>query len=218
MSLNKAWSSRKIINYFSNNRLAFSDLYEGEKYLISKYIKKNESVLDIGCAQGGMFKILKKKFSNINYTGIDFNKKMINLAKKKNKKNIFFYYDKNSYYKFFNKKFDVVIIFGILHLNLNWKKILINAYKVANKRVLFDLRFSLINKKNLKSYLSLNFDKSSKNFTVPYVLLKKRNLLRFIKDKFKNSLLDEYSYIGKPSKYSSIKSKVVFANYCLMKK
>ena len=63
MSLNKAWSSKKIVSYFYNNRSTFNSLYKGEKYLISKYVKKNNTVLDIGCAQGGLFKILKKKFS-----------------------------------------------------------------------------------------------------------------------------------------------------------
>ena len=217
MSLKKAWSSKEIISYFSNNRSTFASLYEGEKYLISEYINKGDTVLDIGCAQGGMFKILKKKFGSINYTGIDFNKNMINLAKKKYKKNIFFYYTKNNYYKFFKKKFDVVIVFGILHLNSNWKSILINAYKVAKTSILFDLRFVLYKNNNLNNYLSLNFDKDSKKLAIPYILLKKKDFLKFVKDKFNLSILDNYSYIGNPSKYSSIKSKIVFANCCLKK-
>ena len=218
MSLNKAWSSKKIVSYFNNNRATFNSLYKGEKYLISKYVKKNDTVLDIGCAQGGLFKILKKKFSNIDYTGLDFNKEMINLAKKKiDKKNFFLFKGKN-YYSFFKKKFDVVIIFGILHLNPNWKSILINAYKVAKKRVLFDLRFASNQNSNLKNYLSLNFDnKKSKKFAIPYLLLEKKETIKFFKGKFRNSIFDNYSYAGKPSKYSSIESKIVFANFCLKK-
>jgi len=218
MSLNKAWSSKKIVSYFYNNRSTFNSLYRGEKYLISKYVKKNDTVLDIGCAQGGLFKILKKKFGNIDYTGLDFNKEMINLAKKKiDKKNFFLFKGKN-YYSFFKKKFDVVIIFGILHLNPNWKSILINAYKVAKKRVLFDLRFASNQNSNLKNYLSLNFDnKKSKKFAIPYLLLEKKETIKFFKGKFRNSIFDNYSYAGKPSKYSSIESKIVFANFCLKK-
>ena len=91
MSLSIAWDSKKIVNYFSNNRSTFNSLYKGEKYLISKYIKKNNSILDIGCAQGGMYNILKKRFPKIDYTGVDFNKKMIILAKKKYNKKFFFF-------------------------------------------------------------------------------------------------------------------------------
>lgn len=217
MSLNKAWSSKKIVSYFYNNRSTFNSLYKGEKYLITKYVKKNDTVLDIGCAQGGLFKILKKKFSNINYTGLDFNKEMINLAKKKIDKKKFFLFKGKNYYSFFKKRFDVVIIFGILHLNTNWKSILINAYKVAKKKVLFDLRFASNQNSNLKNYLSLNFDNRSKKFLIPYLLVKKKETLKFFKDKFRNSTIDNYSYTGKPSKYSSIQSKIVFANFCLKK-
>jgi len=218
MSLNKAWSSKKIVSYFNNNRATFNSLYKGEKYLISKYVKKTDTVLDIGCAQGGLFKILKKKFGNIDYTGLDFNKEMINLAKKKIDKNLFFLFTGNNYYSFFKKKFDVVVIFGILHLNPNWKSILINAYKVAKKRVLFDLRFTSNQDYHLKNYLSLNFDKKkSKKFSIPYLVLEKKETIKYFKDKFRNSIFDNYSYAGKPSKYSSIQSKIVFANFCLKK-
>jgi ubiquinone/menaquinone biosynthesis C-methylase UbiE len=217
MSLNKAWSSKKIVSYFYNNRSTFNSLYKGEKYLITKYVKKNDTILDIGCAQGGLFKILKKKFSNIDYTGLDFNKEMINLAKKKIDKKKFFLFKGKNYYSFFKKRFDVVIIFGILHLNTNWKSILINAYKVAKKKVLFDLRFASNQNSNLQNYLSLNFDNRSKKFLIPYLLVKKKETLKFFKDKFRNSTIDNYSYTGKPSKYSSIQSKIVFANFCLKK-
>jgi hypothetical protein len=142
---------------------------------------------------------------------------MINLAKKKiDKKNFFLFKGKN-YYSFFKKRFDVVIIFGILHLNTNWKSILINAYKVAKKKVLFDLRFASNQNSNLKNYLSLNFDNRSKKFSIPYLLVEKKKTLKFLKDKFRNSTIDNYSYTGKPSKYSSIQSKIVFANFCLKK-
>ena len=134
MSLNKIWNAKEIVKFFNNNRSTYSSLYKGEKYLISKYIEKNESVLDIGCAQGGMYKILKKKFRKIDYTGVDFNKKMINFAKNKCNYEKFYFYKNNNYLSFFKKKFDVVIIFGILHLNYDWKNILINAHKVAKKK------------------------------------------------------------------------------------
>ena len=220
MSLNKAWNSRKIVNYFSNNRSTFNSLYKGEKYLISRYIKKNNSILDIGCAQGGIFNILKKRFPKIDYTGLDFNKKMIILAKQKYNNKNFFFYDKKNYYSFFKKKFDVVIVFGILHLNPNWKNILINAYKVAKRSILFDLRFSKIKNKSFHNYLSLNLDNKSrrKKYSIPYILLKKKEVLKFFKVKFGDSILDSYLYTGKPSKYSSIQSEIIFANYCLKKK
>jgi hypothetical protein len=45
--------------------------------------------------------------------------------------------------------------------SLDWKNILINAHKVAKKKILFDLRFSLL-KKISTNYLSLNLDNKNK--------------------------------------------------------
>ena len=216
MLLNKIWNAKEIVNFFNNNRSSYCSLYKGEKYLISRYIKKNDTILDIGCAQGGMYKILKKKFGKINYTGIDFNKKMIEIAKKKNNYKKFYFCNNNNYLRFFKKKFDSVIIFGILHLNYDWKNILINAYKISKKKILFDLRFSLFNNKT-KNYLSLSLYNKSKKSLVPYVLIKESEYLNFINKKFKDCKLDTYSYKGKASKYSTVRSEVIFANCCLEK-
>ena len=101
MQLNNSWNSKTIQKQLLETRTKYSDLYRGEKYLISKFIKNNDSVLDIGCGQGGLFKILNKKYKNISYTGIDFNKNMIEFAKSNYSEAKFYYSIKNDYMKFF---------------------------------------------------------------------------------------------------------------------
>ena len=66
MQLNNSWNSKTIQKQLLETRTKYSDLYRGEKYLISKFIKNNDSVLDIGCGQGGLFKILNKKYKTYN--------------------------------------------------------------------------------------------------------------------------------------------------------
>ena len=58
---------------------------------------------------------------------------MIINAKKKYPKSNFKYYAGSNYKNFLKKKYDYVIIFGVLHLNLNWRKILINAKEISKK-------------------------------------------------------------------------------------
>ena len=219
MSLSKAWSSKEIIKFFKSNRSTFNSLYKGEKYLLSKYVDKSCTILDIGCAQGGMYRILKNKFKNINYTGVDFNKKMITLAKKKYPRTKFHHLSHINYPSFFKKKFDVVIIFGILHLNSNWRHIIKAAYKVASNYIMFDLRCVLnLNKlEDLKNYINLDFKNESKKFQIPYIVLEKKSVLKYFKKIFKDCKIDNYNYTGKASKYSNIKSKIIFSNYCLKK-
>lgn len=48
---------------------------------ISKYVKNNCSILDIGCASGFLYDLLKNK--NIKYSGIDYNKHFVDYNKKR---------------------------------------------------------------------------------------------------------------------------------------
>ena len=49
------------LKFFTNKRNKFADLYKGEKIILNSIIDNKLSVLDYGCATGGMYKILKKK-------------------------------------------------------------------------------------------------------------------------------------------------------------
>ena len=77
------WGLKPSIEYFKSKRKNISDLYEGEKKIFSKIMFEKCSILDIVCAEGGFIKIIKSFIKNFDYTGVDVNPKMINLAKKK---------------------------------------------------------------------------------------------------------------------------------------
>ena len=96
-----------------------------------------------------------------------------------------------------------MIIFGTLHVNSNWKKMLLEAYKVSSKYVLFDLRLKISNKQKTKNMLDLNLNKNKKLLIPYYLLVEKLNI--FFKKKFPTASLDIYSYEGKPSIYSDIR-------------
>lgn len=217
MRLDNTWGSKSILKHIGDTRAKFNQLYKGEKYLISRFIKNNDSVLDIGCGQGGLCKILNKKFKKIKYTGVDFNKQMIDLAKSNFSNGKFYWFTKKNYHRFFKKKFDVVIIFGILHLNPNWDRILLNASKVSKRVIIFDHRIELktTNKKNL--FLDLDFEKRDKKFRINYFLLKKNYLENFIKLKMKKFNVNKFYYSGYASKFSNIRNKITFANIGLFK-
>ena len=71
------WSLPEVVKYFDKQRNNFDKLYEGEKFFLDKILNKQMSVLDIGCAQGGLYKILKKKYFIKDYLGIDISRNMI---------------------------------------------------------------------------------------------------------------------------------------------
>lgn len=218
MKLEKAWNSKTIQKHIGDSRIKYNQLYKGEKYLISKFIKNNDRILDIGCGQGGLCAILQKKYKKIYYTGIDFNKKMIKVAKSNFTDGQFYHYAENNYIRFLKRKYDVVVIFGILHLNSDWKKILINASKVADRAILFDHRVEF--EENIKQNFYLDLDSKSRNkkYRINYILLRKNNLENFLKLKIKKFFCEQFNYNGFASKLSNIKKKITFANVALVKK
>jgi len=211
-NINNSWSQKKIIKYISENRKNYNDLYLGEKILLNEYFKKGCSVLDVGCAQGGFVNILSQIEKKFSYLGIDYNEEMLAIAKKKQPNYKFINIKKNNFSKYINQKFDLVIIFGILHLNKDWKKIIKEGYKLTKKYLIFDLRES--NKKISKN-IYLNLGNSKKK--IPYNVIETKKIEIFLKNEFKNKKIVKVSYDGLSSKYSNHKSKITFGNYCLYK-
>ena len=211
-NINNSWSQKKIIEYISENRKNYKDLYLGEKILLNEYFKKGYSVLDVGCAQGGFVNILSQREKKFSYLGIDYNEEMLAIAKKKQPKYKFINIKKNNFSKYINQKFDLVIIFGILHLNKDWKKIIKEGYKLTKKYLIFDLRES---DKKISKNIYLNLGDSKKK--IPYNIIETKKIENFLKNEFKNKKIVKVSYGGLSSKYSNHKSKITFGNYCLYK-
>ena len=209
-NINSSWSQKEIIKHISENRKSYKDLYLGEKILLDQFFKKNFSVLDLGCAQGGFINILNHLEKKYTYLGVDYNQKMLDLAKKKNPNFKFLNIKNNNFSKYINQKFDLVIIFGILHLNKDWKKIIKEAYKLSKKYVIFDLREC--NKKISKN-IYLNLIDSGKK--IPYNILQKKKVENFLNNEFKNKKIVRVSYSGLPIEHSNHKSEIIFGNYCI---
>ena len=88
---------------------------------------------------------------------------MLAIAKKKKPNYKFINIKKNNFSKYINQKFDLVIIFGILHLNKDWKKIIKEGYKLTKKYLIFDLRES---DKKISKNIYLNLGNSKKKISI----------------------------------------------------
>ena len=99
-------------NLYNKPKESFKLLYEILRKKISK--NKNYEILDVGCANGELLYFLNKKFNNIKLHGIDVRSDLLKLAKKKlpsdiNLKKVDFNKKQN-----FNKKFDIIIVSGVI--------------------------------------------------------------------------------------------------------
>jgi len=84
------------------------------EFVIKK--SKGKELLDVGCGHGWHDKFLKKRFK---VTGVDLNKPILKLAKKRNPEVKYFLGDMRTFN--LKKKFDVVLSFDAMIYNLNYK-------------------------------------------------------------------------------------------------
>tara|TARA_X000001036_G_C20561608_1_gene758708 strand:+ start:150 stop:917 length:768 start_codon:yes stop_codon:yes gene_type:complete len=86
--------------------------------IIKKIYKKNNKILDFGCAAGHFYNSLKKIDKNINYFGFDATKDYITYAKKHFSKEKYVKFDVQNLFsmskKYYNK-FDIVFCSNVLH-------------------------------------------------------------------------------------------------------
>ena len=125
-------------------RAKYSDLEISKKKIFSKLNLNGKKILDVGCASGDFFKVLKKKYNKIDYHGIDLDKKCILSAKKKFGSSARFdtldIFDK----KLNNKSYDIIMVWNLFYMIPNWKNFLIRCADLSKKHVIFDnkLKFS----------------------------------------------------------------------------
>lgn len=85
--------------------------------ILKKIYKKNDKILDFGCAAGHYYNSIKRLNKNIKYTGFDVIKEYIDFAKKFFLKNKNVFFDIQSIFKLnkkYFKKFDIVFCCNVL--------------------------------------------------------------------------------------------------------
>jgi len=85
--------------------------------IIKKFYKKNDQILDFGCAAGHFYNSLKKIDKDISYCGFDSTKRYIQFAKKHFKNNKKVNFDIQNIFllsKKYHKKFDIVFCSNVL--------------------------------------------------------------------------------------------------------
>ena len=99
----------KIAEEFSTTR---EKVWKEIGFLFDDYVTPGDKILDLGCGNGRFFELLKDK--DINYIGVDFSEKLIEIAKKKYPKVKFQVADALDL-PFPNNYFDKIYSIAVLH-------------------------------------------------------------------------------------------------------
>ncbi len=201
---------KSSLNYWKSHRNKLDDLYPSERYFLYPTPKSTKSVLDVGCAAGGSFDFCREAKSNIDYTGIDISKKLINIANEFHPKGIFFVYDGHEI-TFKENKFDLVFSIGVLHHLHHWRGMIKQMVKCSSSSTIFDIR--LTNKETLdntkKYYQYVTFDDKQKSKTaISYLVFNIDDFKNFMKQCFGSGgyRVESYGYYAKPTDLANIPS------------
>ncbi|CDI06458.1 class I SAM-dependent methyltransferase [Candidatus Nitrosotenuis uzonensis] len=99
----------------------------------------NSKILDIGCGFGDLYSFIKKKRIKTKYTGIDINKKFIEVAKQKHPLTRFFVRDIEE--RKFREKFDWVFAVGTTNKAGSYRYVedlLTEMFRIAKKGIAMD--------------------------------------------------------------------------------
>ena len=217
------WGKKNVVEFYANNRNKTSDLYLSEKKPLS-YVKKNKikSIIDYGCAVGGFYKIFQKYFNkNISYHGLDTEKNVIIVAKKKFKKfkKAKFTNIKKGKLKEKKNKYSLSFCTGVLNHNNDYKSIISELIRVSSNYIFIDsprvhLGKNFVGKLNLTSRFPSEIMKNNivNNYTVNL-----KSYFLFLKKLFKKKKISKAIFfcgnLPYKKKYLKINKKIYFLTF-----
>ena len=209
---NIIYKKKDIKEFFSKDRIRWEQFYESEQKVIYKTIldlkerKEQLSVLDVGCACGGLGIVLREKFNINNYTGIEINSQAAKYAKHLNPD---FQIISEDFLKVSNSLednyYDIAFSLSCIDWQNNFDLMLKELFAKVKPggNLLVSLRLTIkksINDIN-KSYQYINYEGKKLGEIAPYVIFNINDLL----DNFKKLNIDNlyaYGYNGRPSETS----------------
>ena len=169
MSTAKEWSNQSAIDYYSENRHEISDLYPSETIFLPRVLFPGAKVLDVGCASGGFFNIMRSYEPHIEYTGVDLSERAVELAKERYPEATFIVTE-GFELVFANNTFDVVHCTSVFNNEPNYQAMLQEMYRVSNRFVLMDIRLLKGIGRQAESVYNIQFNSERVEANVPYVV------------------------------------------------
>ncbi len=179
MSTAEEWSNKSAIDFYYQNRHEVSDLYPSEKIFLPRVLFPGAKVLDVGCASGGFFNIMRTFEPQIDYTGIDLSDKAVELAVERYPEANFIV-TKGFGLPFDDNAFDIVHCTSVFNNEPNYQGMLEEMYRVTNRFVLVDIRLLKGIGKQLESVYNIQFNGKEVEATVPYVVNDADEVANFI--------------------------------------
>lgn len=167
----------EIPDYFSSNRVKIDQFYDNERDLFAYLpLSSSTSVLDIGCACGGLGQVLSHNFSVFSYTGIELNTDACRIARTSlPSAEIINSAFGESIPSLINRQFDVVFSLSCIDWNTCFFESLTSSWAHVRPGGFLALSLRLTLEKTLNnaslSYQYINYSDELKGSKAPYVVI-----------------------------------------------
>lgn len=182
METANAWSQPSAIDFYYKHRHEVSDLYPSERVFLPRVLFPGIKVLDVGCASGGFFNIMRTLEPAIDYTGIDIVETAIDLARQRYPEARFEVTD-GEVIPFDDGTFDLVHCTSVLNNTPRYPEIWKEMYRVSNRFVLADMRLLKdIGGRGSEqdSRYTIQFEGQDQEAVVPYVVSDADEVISFL--------------------------------------
>ena len=233
--MNIHYQSDNIQKFYSAHRTKWADFYASEQFVFERVFSKEkpiQTVLDVGCASGGLGTALAERFGVDQYFGVDINPQAISAATAKERsgpqRSRFICGDiAQPLAELENRKYDLVCCLGCADWNLEPLKIISRCWDFVGDdgEMIISLRLTKNATLNdiCKSYQFIHFDASPPtggeeraNYVV-FNIGDAFGLINNLAPRPSHTLV--YGYWGKPSRTAVTRySDIVFSVFALRKK
>jgi SAM-dependent methyltransferase len=185
-----AWAHARVVDFYATKRQTPHELYESERAILEPVITRCRSVLDVGCAAGGLSEALRLLNPQLRYVGVDAVPAMIAQARWRHP-GVQFEVSDGSRLSFPDGAFDQVLCTSVLHHNPDYERMIAELYRVARHGCVLDLPRLVIEPDAFDpatSYMVLDErfagdgspSEETRSTIVPYVLANPRPLFEWL--------------------------------------
>lgn len=218
----EAWGLPRVLDFFEARRATTDEVYPSEWFFLRDRLRDGMTVLDVGCAQGGFARVLGEHLGAFSYTGVDINADMVARARAKHPGHAFHHVAEGDLAVLGERRFDLVIVLGILHLHEAWRDTLAAAWRHTGGCLVFDLRETHLPtiEDKARSYFRMDFHGGGPEHaetTLPYNVVNAGEALAVVTETCRGAArISHYGYLHAVSPAAVCPLDEVMANtYCV---
>lgn len=226
---NIEYKSQQIKQYYQANRTQWSQFYPSEQWVFNRIMSEKAnnlgSVLDVGCACGGLRNALLEKAALLSYTGVDINGEAIEWANRDLTQIIPTRLIAGDILKLaFEQQYDVVVSLSCADFNIETSDIIKACWNTVKPGGYFVISLRLTPLEGIndirQSYQYINFSGNEANPEIAnYVVFNFKEALGLFSNLQPSpALVAAYGYWGEPSSMAVTKyDKLVFTVFYIKK-